>query len=100
MTVTDREVLGRLRRARNGDRAMRLLSGAWEALGYASPSEADYAAVRLLAFWTRDEDQIERLLRASGLVRTKYDQPGYLSRTITRALALGGPVSSGKGDDE
>ncbi|WP_156039134.1 hypothetical protein [Deinococcus marmoris] len=100
LTVTDQEVLQRLRRSRNGDRAMQLLSGAWADLGYMSPSEADYAAVRFLAFWTRDEDQIERLLRASGLVRTKYDQPGYLSRTLTRALALGGPVYSGKGDNE
>ncbi|GGL73076.1 hypothetical protein GCM10010840_08900 [Deinococcus aerolatus] len=79
---------------------MQLLSGAWADLGYASASEGDYAAVRFLAFWTRDEDQIERLLRASGLVRTKYDQPGYLSRTLTRALALGGPVYSGKGENE
>ncbi|CAM4358169.1 hypothetical protein [Deinococcus marmoris] len=92
LTVTDQEVLGCLRRARNGDRAMGLLFGSWEALGYASQSEADFAAARLLRFYTRDPAQIERLLRASALDRPKYNISNYLQRTITRALDLGGPV--------
>ncbi|WP_104989987.1 hypothetical protein [Deinococcus sp. NW-56] len=90
--LPDSEVLARLRRARNGARALRLLAGHWQEAGYSSPSEADFAAVRLLAFYTRDLTQLQRLLRASGLARAKYRQPGYLTRTITRAVALGGPT--------
>jgi primase-polymerase (primpol)-like protein len=88
----DSEILTHLQRARNGARALRLLAGHWQEAGYGSRSEADFAAVRMLAFYSRDLHQIERLLRASGLAREKYQQPGYLARTITRAVERGGPT--------
>ena len=89
-TSPDEEVLAALYTARNGGRARRLLDGDWG--DYPSASEADFAAVRLIRFHTGDAEQIGRLLRASGLNRPKFDQPGYLTRTIARALALGGPT--------
>lgn len=89
-TSSDEEVLAALYAARNGARARRLLDGDWG--DYASPSEADFAASRVLRSYTGDAEQIGRLLRASGLNRPKFDQPGYLTRTIARALALGGPT--------
>ncbi|UQN06525.1 hypothetical protein [Deinococcus sp. QL22] len=88
--LADREVLSALYSARNGTRARQLLAG--EEGRYSSPSEADFAAVRLLRFYTEDPDQIERLLRASALNRPKFNAEGYLQRTIHRALALGGPT--------
>lgn len=52
-------------------------------------SSADAALAQHLAFWTGcDVDRIERLLRASGLSRDKYERPDYLQRTIANACAL------------
>ena len=62
--------------------------------GYISPSEADLALCRLLAFWTgRDAARIDRLFRQSGLYRPeKWDRPAragetYGQGTIARAIA-------------
>ncbi len=81
---SDDQVLDAIRRARNGGRLARLLAG--NASGYSSPSEADAALACGLAFWTRDPDQIGRLMRQSGLIRDKYDRRDYLPRTIGRTL--------------
>ena len=52
-------------------------------------SEADQALANHLAFWTgRNCERMERLMRASGLVREKWDSPlhrDYLERTILKA---------------
>lgn len=51
-------------------------------------SSADASLAQRLAFWTgRDCDRIERLMRASGLHREKYERKDYLPRTIVRAVA-------------
>jgi hypothetical protein len=61
--------------------------------GYPSPSEAELALCSLLAFWTQDYDQIDRLFRASKLFREKWDEKHYGNgqtygqATIERALA-------------
>ena len=56
--------------------------------GYPSPSEADQALVSLLAFYSQDEQQLDRLYRRSGLCRQKWlDRSDYRLRTITRALS-------------
>ncbi len=81
---SDDEIRAALGRARNKGKVERLLSG--DASGYGSPSEADAALASHLAFYTRDVDQIARLMRESRLNRDKYDRPDYLPRTIGRAL--------------
>jgi primase-polymerase (primpol)-like protein len=86
----DREVLAALYSARNGAQARQLLEG--DRSRYSSASEADFAAARVLRFYTDDPAQIERLLRASALDRPKFSAGDYLQRTIHRALALGGPT--------
>ena len=59
--------------------------------GYASPSEADYAFVHKLAFWTnKDPGRIDRLFRRSELCRDperlkKWDR--LADRTIEKAIA-------------
>lgn len=55
-------------------------------------SEADAALAQHLAFWTgKDCARTERLMRRSALKREKWDRrengPGYLRRTILRAVA-------------
>lgn len=82
----------------NGASFKDLWGGNTAALGQAYPdtfggdrpydaSSADSALAQHLAFWTgNDSSRIERLMRASGLVRNKWDDHRtYLSRTISKA---------------
>lgn len=54
--------------------------------GSFDPSSADFALAWNIAFYTRDEAQIERIMRRSALVRDKWDRPDYWARTLGRAL--------------
>ena len=84
--VDDRELLERAMRAKNGALFTRLWHGRTE--GYSSRSEADLALVSLLVFWTGgDEGRVDRLFRASGLYRAKWERADYRQATIGRALA-------------
>lgn len=86
----DDALLARLLAARNGDRARALLGG--DTSAYPSPSEADFAAARMLRFYSQDAEQIMRIMRHSGLARPKFDEGPYLRSTVERALHLGGPA--------
>jgi hypothetical protein len=86
---TDAEVLEHARAARDGAKFTSLELG--NVADYQSQSEADEAYCYLLAFWTRrDAAQTDRLFRASGLMRAKWDEKHgattYGERTIQRAL--------------
>lgn len=82
---TDEELLTRALGAKNGEKLRRLLAG--DTSDYDSASEADMAAVAMLRFWTADTEQIERVLRLSGLQREKWNQHRtYLGGTITKAV--------------
>lgn len=83
--LTDAEVIDLARKAKNGDKFTRLYGGDWS--GYPSESEADGALACLIAFYTRDTAQIERIMRGSKLARDKWDRPDYLPKdTIPTAL--------------
>jgi len=94
--LSDEELLARARGARNGDKFCRLYDA-----GDVSPyriegaesghHRADLALARILAFWTRDTAQIDRLFRQSALYRPKWDRRDgtygtYGWRTIAEAL--------------
>jgi putative DNA primase/helicase len=69
----DATLLARAHAARNGAKFAALWRG--DATGYPSPSEADLALCAMLAFWTAgDAGRIDRLFRASGLMRPKWDE--------------------------
>jgi hypothetical protein len=71
--------------ARNGALFRALWSG--DISAYPSQSEADLALCGILAFYSRDADQIDRLVRDSGLVRDKWtERAGYRNSTIRKAL--------------
>lgn len=64
-----------------------LFSGDWSSAGYGSQSEADLSLCLILAFWTDcDSDQIDRIFRASGLYRDKWDRDDYRNNTIQNAI--------------
>lgn len=87
--LDDGELLAKARSARNGKLFTDLYDGDWQSY-YNSQSEADLALCNSLAFWSgRDTAQMDRLFRASGLMREKWDrrQSGstYGALTIQKA---------------
>jgi putative DNA primase/helicase len=68
--LTDEEVIELARRARNGAKFEALWEG--DMSGYASHSEADQAYISLLALYTQDEEQLDRLYRQSALCQQKW----------------------------
>src|SRR6266566_3023228 len=89
LTHTDAELLNKAKEAGNGAKFERLFAG--DSSGYATPSEADLALCDMLAFWTQDPAQLDRLFRQSDLMREKWDAKRgaqtYGAMTITKALA-------------
>ena len=71
--VDDQDLLAAAMRAKNGASFVDLWHGRTTA--YASRSEADYALVGKLLFWTAgDVDRVDRLFRQSDLWREKWDR--------------------------
>ncbi len=90
--LSDDAILEKARAAKNGAKFSRLWEG--DGSGYATPSEADLALCCMLAFYTRDPDQIDRLFQRSGLYRPgRWEQRSgpstYGQRTIEAALGSG-----------
>jgi len=89
--LDDAALLQKAVHAKNGAKFQALWSGDWS--GYSSPSEADLALCRLLAYWTNGHaETMDRLFRQSGLYRPKWDTLRHAStyghRTILKALEL------------
>lgn len=90
LSLSDGEVVARASRSRQGQLFQDLMAGRWESY-FTSQSEADLSLCNLLAFWTgRDAAQMDRLFRASGLMRDKWDrrQAGstYGQLTLDKAI--------------
>lgn len=88
--LDDAELIARAKRSKNGAAFSALWNG--DTAGYQSRSEADMALCTILAFWTnKDAARMDRLFRASGLMRDKWTrrQSGstYGALTIQNAVA-------------
>lgn len=91
ITLDDQEVIDKARNSKGGEYFNLLYSGSWQGM-YTSQSEADLALCNQLAFWTgKDPVQMDRLFRASGLYRDKWDKrrgaDTYGNITIGKAIA-------------
>lgn len=89
LDLQDQEVIDKARSCKTGGVFQLLYDGNWEGLHH-SQSEADLALCNQLAFWTqRNEEQMNRLFRASGLFRPKWDEKRggmtYGQKTISKA---------------
>lgn len=89
--MDDAEVIDKARNCRSGSLFTMLYQGNWQGL-YTSQSEADIAFCNQLAFWTqKNETQMDRIFRASGLMRPKWDRKiggsTYGNLTIGKACA-------------
>jgi P4 family phage/plasmid primase-like protien len=82
--MTDAEVLRQAESAKNGLNFAEVYRGRGD---FKSDSERDMSLASRLAFWTQDEEQIERIMRGSGCVREKWDEHRtYLRDTIRKAI--------------
>lgn len=72
-TLSDEELLNLAEKSKDGKAFSKLFSGDFEK--YKTQSDADYALCCKLAFWSgRNEAQVDRLFRRSGLMREKWDE--------------------------
>jgi len=89
-SLSDDEIIDRCRRAQNGPKFESLFDIGDTRLYDGDESRADEALACMLAFYTQDEAQIERLMNASALgQREKWRQrEDYRRRTIQKAISL------------
>lgn len=83
--LDDDHIIAKCRASRNSAKFEQLLAGDTAGHG-GDDSAADLAFVSLLTFFTRDFDQIIRIVRRSGLWRTKWERRDYQQRTYEKAL--------------
>lgn len=82
--LTDAELHEMGLSAANGDKYRQLCGGDWAAMGYPSQSEADFALLSIIAYYTRDNDQVRRMFRYTGL--GKREKATRDNKYIDRAL--------------
>ncbi|OHD25427.1 MAG: hypothetical protein A2Y38_12765 [Spirochaetes bacterium GWB1_59_5] len=83
---TDVVVIERATAAVNGDKFAALLAGNWQDY-YPSQSEADFALVDIVAFYTQNRAQIARIFRESGLgKREKAQRTDYVNYMLNKCF--------------
>ena len=100
LTYEDKRLIDKMLESQNGEKILKLLNGDFS--DYPSQSEADQAFHYHLAFWTgKDGIQMDRINRASGLMRDKWDKKHfgdgrtYGEATIQKAIANTSETYSG-----
>src|ERR1700743_1777438 len=87
--IDDREVMRRAASAANGEKFTQLFTGNWQEL-YPSQSEADFALINIIAFYTQNIEQIKRVWNSSELSKrnkqTSIKGVPYLDHMINRAF--------------
>ena len=85
-TESDEAIIERAIGASNGDKFAILLSGNWNGY-YGSQSEADFAFIDIIAFYTQNRLQIARMFRSSPLgQRAKANRKDYVEYMINKSF--------------
>lgn len=88
--LSDEEVIEKIRNSSRGPKFNSLYVQGDMSAYENNHSRADQALLSILAFWTKDAEQIKRIFRFSKLYETqnwkKHNEEDYLNRSITRAL--------------
>jgi AAA domain len=86
--LTDEEVIALCRKAKNAAKFADLFDAGHTAAYDGDDSSADLALVSIIAFYTQDEDQIDRIFSRSALYRPDKwgKRSDYRRRTIAKAL--------------
>jgi hypothetical protein len=83
---TDDEVLMKAADASNGEKFKNLYTGNWTQY-YSSQSEADFALINIVAFYTQNKNQIKRIFRNSALgKRKKANREDYIAYMINKSF--------------
>lgn len=83
---TDEVIINRASVAVNGEKFLKLHNGEWQSI-YSTQSEADFAYVDMIAFYTQNRNQIERIFKNSKLMRDKVNKnKKYLPKMINDAF--------------
>jgi primase-polymerase (primpol)-like protein len=87
--LTDDEIIERATNAKNGAKFARLFAGDEQAHdgNDRTRSAADQSLCNLIAFWTQDEAQLERIFQRSGLYRPDRWRGSYRRSTLAKACA-------------
>lgn len=93
-TLEDSTIWTMATNAANAEKFIILCEGNWESLNqYPSQSEADYALLSMLAFYSRSNEQVRRMFRETKLVRNKSEKNDvYLNRSLKRIRAREAPL--------
>lgn len=83
---TDDEIINKASQAANAEKFLKLWAGEWQEY-YPSQSEADFALVDILGFYSPNREQIVRLFRQSGLgKRPKAFRNDYINYMLNRVF--------------
>jgi hypothetical protein len=86
-TSTDLDIYNQASSATNGQKFLDLWNGDIHTYHYGDHSRADFALVDIIAFYTQNREQINRMFLASGLgQRDKAKRVDYRETMITRAF--------------
>ena len=78
--LSDDDIWSMASNAANSLKFKTLCKGDWSA--YQSRSEADYALLSILAYYSKNNEQVKRMFRLTGLARKKSDRDDYLDRSL------------------
>lgn len=85
-TDSDDDVCDKAASAINGEKFIDLYQGRWDK-HYSSQSEADFALVNIIAFYTHNREQITRIFRQSALgQRSKARRSDYMNYMLNRCF--------------
>ena len=82
--LSDADVLNLCRNAKNAEKFNRLYVG--NIKGFPSQSEADLSLCSIMAFYTQNKDQLNKLFCGSKLFRDKWDREDYGTKTLEKAV--------------
>lgn len=92
--LSDADLVERAMYAKNGDKFLHLSNGEWRDMGYPSQSEADYALMAILAFYTPSNEQVRRIFRMTPMGKrekaTKNNR--YLNYNLQKIRSVQQPL--------
>lgn len=81
---SDAEICERASNASDGEKYVQLCGPDWDKMGYLSGSEAEFAALAMLCFWSKNDAQVERLFRMTALGKRPQAYDGRVKKAIAR----------------
>lgn len=83
---SDSDVIEKARNAANAAKFVDLFEGRWQGI-YSSQSEADYALIDIIAYYTDNKEQVARIFRSSALgQREKAQRKDYVNKMVNKSF--------------